>query len=179
MLARHGWGAALTRDGLERTDILAVRTSEPRQMIEVQVKSANDVGGTTSWPLGSKSQLPELTDREWFVMVILPPSPIQIPRSFVVPRNHVAAAAWIAHMNWLSEPGVELGKRNAGPDRARVNVDAWARYEDQWSLLLSPTSQCPVMLPEWMREASTLDRVARNPDFPWIHPWRDAPPVWG
>jgi len=130
MLARHGWGAALTRDGLERTDILAVRTSEPRQMIEVQVKSANDVGGTTSWPLGSKSQLPELTDREWFVMVILPPSPIQIPRSFVVPRNHVAAAAWIAHMNWLSEPGVELGKRNAGPDRARVNVDAWARYEE-------------------------------------------------
>lgn len=40
MLAQHGWGAALTRDGLERTDILAVHTTAPgRPMIEVQVKS--------------------------------------------------------------------------------------------------------------------------------------------
>jgi hypothetical protein len=40
VLSRHGWAAALTRDGLERTDILAVQTGGPgRQTIEVQVKS--------------------------------------------------------------------------------------------------------------------------------------------
>jgi hypothetical protein len=34
MLARHSWAPALTRDGLERTDILAAKvTGERRQMI--------------------------------------------------------------------------------------------------------------------------------------------------
>lgn len=178
VLARHGWGAALTRDGLERTDILAVHTSEARPTIEVQVKTANHVGGTTSWPLGPKSQLPELSNREWFVMVEMPASPIEKPRSFVVPRNHVAAAAWLEHMSWLTEPAAAPGKRNVGPDRSRVTIDTWVRYEDRWDLLLSPTAECPVMLPEWMQDASTLDRVVRNPVYPWVHPWREASPVW-
>ena len=39
MLARAGWAASLTRDGLARTDILAVKSSAERQMIEVQVKT--------------------------------------------------------------------------------------------------------------------------------------------
>ncbi len=179
VLSRHGWGAALTRDGLERTDILAVHTLPPRRTIEVQVKTANEVvGGVTSWPLGLKSQLPELSDREWFVMVLMPSSPTAIPRSFVVPRDHIAAAAWIEHMGWLTDPTAEPGKRNVGPDRSRVIVDTWARYENRWDLLLAPTTECPVMLPEWMREASTLDRVVRNPDYEWVHPWRDNPPEW-
>lgn len=41
VLASAGWGAALTRDGLERTDILAVRADGTRRMIEVQVKTAS------------------------------------------------------------------------------------------------------------------------------------------
>jgi len=37
-LARRGWAPALTRDGLERTDILAVHTKPAsRRMVEVQV----------------------------------------------------------------------------------------------------------------------------------------------
>lgn len=40
-LARWGWAAALTRDGLERTDLLAVGTHLPdRPTIEIQVKTA-------------------------------------------------------------------------------------------------------------------------------------------
>ena len=36
-LARHGWAPALTRDGLERTDILAVGTHLPeRPTVEIQ-----------------------------------------------------------------------------------------------------------------------------------------------
>ncbi|WP_394163475.1 PDDEXK family nuclease [Galactobacter valiniphilus] len=38
-LARRGWSPALTRDGLERTDILAVNDSG--DVIEVQVKTAS------------------------------------------------------------------------------------------------------------------------------------------
>jgi hypothetical protein len=41
-LARHGWAPALTRDGLERTDILAVSTKlAERPVIEMQVKTAS------------------------------------------------------------------------------------------------------------------------------------------
>jgi len=57
MLSRRGWSPALTRDGIARTDILAVATHiESRPTIEVQVKTAN--GGTerTSWFFGTKTQ---------------------------------------------------------------------------------------------------------------------------
>jgi hypothetical protein len=38
MLARHGWAPALTRDGTERTDVLAVSTRlSHRPTVEVQV----------------------------------------------------------------------------------------------------------------------------------------------
>ncbi len=38
-LARRGWAPALTRDGLERTDILAVATHDPeRRMVDIQVR---------------------------------------------------------------------------------------------------------------------------------------------
>ena len=50
MLARFGWAASLTRDGLARTDVLAVH-SVPREMIEVQVKTIR----TGSWMLGKKA----------------------------------------------------------------------------------------------------------------------------
>ncbi|WP_210383731.1 MULTISPECIES: hypothetical protein [unclassified Corynebacterium] len=54
-LARRGWAPALTRDGLERTDILAVFTEpEWRRMIEVQVKTARvPAGGQANWPLAT------------------------------------------------------------------------------------------------------------------------------
>jgi len=55
-LARHGWAPALTRDGVERTDILAVATTlQDRPMVEIQVKTASKMSNTTSWPLSSKA----------------------------------------------------------------------------------------------------------------------------
>ena len=50
MLARIGWAASLTRDGLARTDILAVQASAERRMIKVQVKTIT----AGMWPLGAK-----------------------------------------------------------------------------------------------------------------------------
>ncbi len=110
-LARRGWAPALTRDGLERTDILAVELSENRTMVEVQVKAARGRGSKLSWPLGEKSQQPALHPREWFVMVAIDEQLSEPLRFFVVPRDHVAAAAWIEHMNWLTEPGIAAGVR--------------------------------------------------------------------
>ena len=57
-LSLLGWGVALTRDGLERTDILAVQTTGDRRMIEVQVKAARGLGDKVSWPLGPTPNCP-------------------------------------------------------------------------------------------------------------------------
>jgi hypothetical protein len=100
-LARYGWAPALTRDGLERTDILAVGTHLPhRPTIEVQVKTASQRGETTNWPLGAKAQLFAESDLEWFALVLLPELP-RTPRAFIVPRDHLSAATWIVHQEWL------------------------------------------------------------------------------
>lgn len=174
VLSRLGWGVALTRDGLERTDILAVSPGPDRRVIEVQVKAANGSGPKMSWPLGTKSQLPALTDGEWFVLVALPTNPIEPPRSFIVPRNHVAAAAWIVHQAWQTDPTVEPGKRNVGPDRARVALSYWTGYEDRWDLLTGSAYDAPVLLPSSVRVSALLDRVGLPPG----HPWEKHLPEW-
>ena len=173
-LARFDWAPALTRDGLERTDILAVHTQGDRPMVEVQVKSLRGSGDKVSWPLGPKSQSPALHDREWFVLVAIPLDPLQPIRNFVVPRNHVAAAAWIEHMNWLTEPGIAPGKRNVGVDRARSELATFTGYEDRWDLLLKPADTAPVLLPAAFHDWAQEDRVGLPPD----HPWRANLPTW-
>ena len=73
MLARYGWAPALTRDGIERTDILAVGTHLPdRPTLEIQVKTATDTGERTSWPLGGVTSITAASVHEWFVLVLLP-----------------------------------------------------------------------------------------------------------
>lgn len=175
-LARRGWAPALTRDGLERTDILAVLTEgQNRRLIEVQVKTARGAfWNSISWPLGLKSQGPSLHEREYFVLVAVPHDVTQPPRNFIVPRLHVAAAAWIEHMDWLTDPGVEPGKRNAPVERSRVLLSTFARYEDRWDLLLADEPDAPVLLPERFRALAQNDRVG----LPEGHTWHKGLPEW-
>lgn len=173
-LARRGWAPALTRDGLERTDILAVASHlEHRPTVEVQVKTASGSSDTSSWLVGHKAQQPALSQREWFVFVLLPGIPAH-PRAFVVPRDHVAAAAWIIHQDWLTDPSAAPGQRNTPVDRARVNVRVWRNYEDRWDLLAVPTPQVPVLLPTWVRKKALEERVG----IPQGHPWAKSLPNW-
>jgi hypothetical protein len=66
VLSRYGWASALTRDGLERTDILAVQTEGTgRQTIEVQVKSIRSKDAKGRWQVGVKSQQPALSRPDW------------------------------------------------------------------------------------------------------------------
>src|SRR5262245_51932130 len=96
-LARYGWAPALTSDGVERTDILAVSTHlAHRPTIEIQVKTASDRGDSTNWLVGSKAQLIAESEHEWFVFALVPDLPTGL-RGFVVPRDHVSAAAWIGY----------------------------------------------------------------------------------
>ncbi|HEX8106035.1 MAG TPA: hypothetical protein VF533_25700 [Solirubrobacteraceae bacterium] len=164
MLARYGWAASLTRDGLERTDVLAVH-SETREMVEVQVKIVR----SGSWMLGRKGTLPDRSGREWYVFVLLG-APPGLPESYVVPRDHVAAATWIGHQAWLTDPDVPTGKRNAPIEMARLGPEAWVRDRDAWDQLGGDARRTTVRLPVWMRSAMDLDRVGLPAD----HPWRDS-----
>lgn len=174
MLARHLWAPALTRDGTERTDVLAVSTILPgRPTIEVQVKAATKRGERTTWQLNEQAQQPSRSQHEWFVFVLLPEAPTP-PRGFVVPRDHAAAAAWIVHENWRTAPDVPAGQRNAPVSRARVQWDIWHGYEDRWDLLGTPTNEVPVLLPNWLRDRVALPRVGLPPGHPWaieVPPW--------
>jgi len=175
-LARRGWAPALTRDGLERTDILAVFTTpEKRRMIEVQVKTARESGaGLVNWPLGVKTQGPSQHEREYFVLVAVPDDLELPPRSFVVPRSHVAAAAWMEHMDWLTDPTVEAGKRNAPVDRARVKLATFEGYENRWDLLLVDEDEAPVLLPSRFHDLAQDRRVGLPPQ----HSWNGRLPWW-
>lgn len=167
MLARYGWAASLTRDGLARTDILAVQASEQRRMVEIQVKTIT----SGSWPLGVKGTVPAISDREWYVFVRLGRFPGR-PDTWVVPRDHVAAATWIAHMSWLHAPDAKPGTRNAGIASARVGPEVWGPYEDRWDLLACSSDQAPVLLPLWMRRGIDNPQVG----LPDRHPWHERVP---
>ena len=172
-LARYEWAPALTRDGLERTDILAVSTKlTERPVIEVQVKTASQRGEATNWLLGTKAQLLARSEHEWFVLVLLPELPFA-PRAFVVPRDHLSAAAWIVHQNWLTDPSAPPGTRHAGLDQARVPVTVWLGYENKWDLLGIPTTKVPVLLPLKLRQLALDERVGLPPGHPWRHHFPD------
>lgn len=172
VMAGYGWGVALTRDGLEHTDVLGVH-SDSRAMVEVQVKTASFML-RPNWRLNLKAQQPAVTDREWFVLVALSVRPEIAPTSYVVPRDHVAAAAWISHRDWLTDPDVLPGKRNTGFDQARVYATVFGAYRDRWDLLTESTSTAPVMLPLEYRSLASSERVG----LPDGHPWHDSVPRW-
>lgn len=175
-LARRGWAPALTRDGLERTDILAVHSgSTGRRQIEVQVKAARGKKmEQISWVLGSKTQAPSAHECEYFVLVAIPENESLPLRDFVVPRSHIAAAAWIGHMAWLTEPGVPKGQRNAPVERARIRMPVFSCYEGRWDLLHQDQSEVPVLLPADYRELALNPRVG----LPEGHEWRLSLPEW-
>ena len=173
-LARHNWAPALTRDGIARTDILAVGTHlAHRPAVEIQVKTASGTGSKTSWQLGGVTQVIAASQHEWFVLVLLPNIP-QPPRAFIIPRDHVSAATWIVHENWRTDPSAPAGKRNAGLSQARIQLIIWQDYEDRWDLLGTPTSDVPVLLPQWLRQRAHEQRVGLPPG----HPWNQAMPQW-
>jgi hypothetical protein len=172
VLAGLGWSAALTRDGLERTDILASHSDADR-MIEVQVKAAT-FRSRLNWMVNRKAQQPARTDREWFVLVALADEPWAANRGFVVPRDHVAAGAWISHQDWLTDPAVPPGQRNTPLEMARVSLTTFEGYENRWELLLRPATTAPVLLPSEYRDLAADPRVGLPPE----HPWQAHLPEW-
>ncbi|MBA2725516.1 MAG: hypothetical protein H0U53_05965 [Actinobacteria bacterium] len=167
VLAQVGWAASLTRDGIARTDVLAIH-SETGAMIQVQVKTSS-TWNRPSWHLGEIELAKQ--PNEWFVLVVLGRTETERPRCFVVPRDHLAAAVWMGHNWWLHEPGIPKGQRNASMDRARLGADMFAGYEERWELLEGKS--VPVLL-----ETKWHKRMKEKPiGLPPRHPWLTQPPT--
>src|SRR3954452_4813268 len=103
-LAQLGWAASLTREGVARAGILAVRADmgarQPeRPMIEVQVKTMRHHRKPMR-PMGARGITPVASAREWYVFVLLGKDVRYRPRCWVVPRHHAVAGLWITHMPW-------------------------------------------------------------------------------
>ncbi|GAA6124228.1 hypothetical protein BPY_23360 [Bifidobacterium psychraerophilum] len=167
-LAMRGWDPALTRDGVARTDILAIKADSAYQ-VSIQVKTTCG----QNWPLNILRIGLEQQGTEWFVMVKVDKDSNAI-QGFVVPRNHVIAGTWIGHQNWLTDPDAKPGKRNTGIKGARMDISIFEGYKDRWDLLERSTSECPVLLPAWEHDAALQPRVG----LPDGHPWKESLPEW-
>ena len=173
-LARHKWAPALTRDGLERTDVLAVATHlDHRPTIEIQVKTATEGTRLTSWPIGLKAQEIAKSVYEWFVLVLLPTLPAA-PRAFVVPRDarvggNLDRSSALANRS-RSYPGTAECRAQPGADSVvclgeiRRQVGP-ARHADH-----RRACSAPLVAPRTRPE-----RVGLPPG----HPWAEALPAWG
>ena len=172
VMAGLGWAPALTRDGLERTDLLAVHATSAL-MLEVQVKAAS-FHRNPSWLFGDKTLAPARSQHEWFVLVVLPECAWEAPTGYVVPRDHVSAGYWISYQDWISEPGIPAGKRNVRIGGARTFAWVFERYKNRWDLLEEPADTVPVLLPESFRGLAEEERVGLPP----THPWQERLPRW-
>lgn len=173
VLAGLGWAASLTRDGVARTDVLAVHM-ESGAMVSAQVKAAS-YSTNPSWYFGEKGLLPAMSPQEWYLLVVLPENPFGTPRTFVVPRDHAAAGAWIAYRDWLTDPTAEPGSRTTKPSAARTYSWVFEDYENQWERMTMPADEAPILLPTYMRDLAASERVGLPPNHPWLN-WM---PSWG
>ena len=70
-------------------------------------------------------------------------------------------------MHWLTEPGIPAGQRNAGIDRSRMRLDAFAGYEDRYEMLMVDEGEAPVLLPPPYRTYAREERVGLPPGYRW------------
>lgn len=175
-LARRGWAPALTRDGLERTDILAVLTEvSGRRLVEIQVKTTlRPDWKNVNWLIGTKGQTASEHEREYFVLVAVNKDLNLPPRNFILPRAHLWAGTWIQHMDWQTDPTVPAGTRNTPIAQSRVHLAHVAGYENRWDLLLVDEKDAPVLLPPYFRSLAMGRRVGLPPG----HRWNTEIPLW-
>lgn len=144
-LSQRGWAASLTVGNMPRTDLVAQEMGPSARLIAVQCKAAN-AGG--SFQVGLRGELPSPPgSNEWYVFIELF-EPDRRPSFYVVPRNVVAAFAWVGHRAWLTGTRRDGSPRRNGSMRS-IQAHEFAAYREQWDLLDAPADEAPYMLPEW------------------------------
>lgn len=139
-LSLRGWLATPTIKNAPGTDVLA-QFRETGTLVAIQTKTAS-FGNPFMMNLGIERV--SSADNEWVVLVKLH-QPLTRPSFFVVPHNHVAAAAYAQHRRWLKTPG-RAGQPHRDNPRRTLRAHQLLAYEDKWDLLLRPTSAVPNLL---------------------------------
>jgi hypothetical protein len=174
ILAQFRWAAAMTRDGIPMTDVLAEHADTGRS-ISIQVKTTWIRSGSANWQFGLKDIGPAKSQTQWYVLVKLKSEePPAASTFYVVPKDHVAAGVWIVHQNWRTDPAAKPGNRNTDVSRARASEIVFGKYKDRWDLLHTDANKTPVLLPPEYKDLSKLPRVGLPPD----HPWHKGSPKW-
>jgi hypothetical protein len=139
-LSLRGWLATPTIKNAPGTDVLA-QYREMGILVAIQTKTAS-LGNKFMVNVGIER--PSSADNEWVVLVKLHELGSR-PSFFVVPHDHVAAAAYAQHRRWLATPGVG-GREHRDNPRRMLIAKQFLDYEDRWDLLLRPTSEVPNLL---------------------------------
>lgn len=158
-LSKRGWLATITIKNAPGTDVLAQHV-DTGTLIAIQTKTSTD---SDSFMLNIKDETPTEKDDSWYVLVRLRGLD-QRPDFYVMPRNHVAAACFVGHRNWLSKPGRGGKERRDNPMRG-IHQSEIQPYREQWEWLWQPTSSVEYQLPDWFaRHVVTFGLPAGHPD---------------
>ena len=141
-LSLRGWLATPTLKNAPGTDVLA-QYRERGILLAIQTKTAS-FGNPFMMNLGIERV--SSAENEWVVLVKLHELGTR-PSFFVVPHNHVAAAAYALHRRSLATPRRD-GQPRRDHSRRTLRAHQFLDYEDQWDLLLRPTSEVANLLGE-------------------------------
>jgi len=107
-------------------------------LVAIQTKTASP-GNPFMMDLGIERV--SSAENEWVVLVKLHKLGTR-PNFFVVPHNHVSAVAYALHKRSLATPRRD-GQPRRDHSRRTLRATQFLDYEDQWDLLLQPTSLVP------------------------------------
>jgi hypothetical protein len=136
-LSLRGWLATPTIKNAPGTDVLA-QYREKGILVAIQTKTASP-GNPFMMDLGIERV--SVAENEWVVLVKLHKFGAR-PNFFVVPHNHVSAVAYALHQRSLATPRRD-GHPRRDHSRRTLRSTQFLDYEDQWDLLLQPTSLVP------------------------------------
>ena len=139
-LSLRGWLATPTIKNAPGTDVLA-QYREKGILVAIQTKTAS-LGN--QFMVNATMERPSSANNEWVVLVKLHEMRTRAS-FFIVPHNHVAAAAYAQHRRWLATPGRD-GQQHRDTPRRMLIAKQFLGYEDRWDLLLQPTSEAPNLL---------------------------------
>lgn len=139
-LSLRGWLATPTIKNAPGTDVLA-QYREKGILVAIQTKTAS-LGN--QFMVNASMERPSSANNEWVVLVKLHELGSR-PSFFIVPHDHVAAAAYAQHKRWLGTPG-RGGRQHRDNPRRMLIAKQFLDYEDRWDLLLRHTSEVPNLL---------------------------------
>lgn len=149
-LSLRGWLATPTIKNAPGTDVLA-QYREKGILVAIQTKTAS-MGN--QFMVHESIERSSAADNEWVVLVKLHELGTR-PSFFILPHDHVAAAAYAQHRRWLGTPGRE-GKQHNDTARRMLIAKQFVGYEDRWDLLLRPTTEVPNLLGDDHAECISL-----------------------